>query len=93
MSSHNVKLDRLPDRTPVKLNVTVSPELHRDLQDYARAYAHTHGEDESIPALIPYMLEAFMGADTGFKRLQKKWLNGEASPPASRSRSSADANA
>ena len=35
MSSHNVKLDRLPDRTPVKLNVTVSPELHRDLQDYA----------------------------------------------------------
>ena len=34
-----IKLGRLPDRTPVKLTVMLSPDLHDALNDYARIYA------------------------------------------------------
>ena len=30
-----LKLDRLPERTPVKMPIQVSPALHAELQDYA----------------------------------------------------------
>ena len=33
-----IKLERLPDRTPVKIAILVSPELNRALADYAAAY-------------------------------------------------------
>jgi hypothetical protein len=31
----NLKLAKLPDRTPVKITITVSPDLNRALQAYA----------------------------------------------------------
>lgn len=33
-----LKLGRLPDRTPVKLTITFGAELHQTLKDYADAY-------------------------------------------------------
>lgn len=33
-----IKLERLPDRTPVKITILVLPELNRALGDYAEAY-------------------------------------------------------
>jgi hypothetical protein len=30
------KLPKLPDRTPVKLSISVTPDLHRALLGYAR---------------------------------------------------------
>ena len=41
-----LKLARLPDRTPVKLAITVSPELNEALRDYALLYATTYGVEE-----------------------------------------------
>ena len=87
-----VKLDRLPDRKPVKIALSISPELHKDLSDYARAYAQTHGVQESVATLIPFMLDAFIAGDAGFRRLQKQWSTGEASAPAGRSKLSVDAS-
>jgi hypothetical protein len=63
-----LKLARLPDRTPIKLTVTVLPDLHARLSDYAEAYAQAYGSSEPITELIPAMLAAFLDSDRSFVR-------------------------
>jgi len=67
----NLKLDKLPDREAVKITFTASPELKAALNDYAEIYRRTYGHKEGVADLIPFMLEAFMNADPGFKRARK----------------------
>lgn len=64
----DLKLARLPDRTPIKLAITVLPDLHQALQDYARLYAEAYGREEAVTDLIPAMLAAFLDSDRGFVR-------------------------
>lgn len=66
-----LKLDKLPDREPAKITFTASPELKAALTDYAEIYRRTYGHKEGVADLIPFMLEAFMNADPGFKRARK----------------------
>lgn len=63
-----LKLGRLPDRTPVKLTVTVTPDLHQLLQDYAALYAEAYGREEAVTELVPAMLAAFLESDRAFVR-------------------------
>lgn len=63
-----IKLPKLPDRTPVKLAITVMPDLHRRLQAYAAAYAEAYGQQEPLVDLIPAMLVAFLDGDRGFTK-------------------------
>lgn len=69
-----MKLGKLPDRTPVKHTITVQPVLHKRLLEYAAMYNETHnqGDPEELEALIPYMLEAFLGSDRAFARRLKE---------------------
>jgi hypothetical protein len=67
-----LRLGKLPDRTPVKLTITVMPELNDTLRDYARCYAETYGSDEAITELIPHMLAAFLAADRGFAKARER---------------------
>ena len=48
----DLKLAKLPDRTPVKVTITVSPDLNRALHAYAEIYRETYGAAESVPELI-----------------------------------------
>jgi len=66
-----LKLDKLPDRDPAKITFTASPELKAALNDYVEIYRRAYGQKESVADLIPFMLEAFMNADPGFKRARK----------------------
>ena len=66
-----IKLERLPDRTPVKIMILVPPELNRALGDYAAAYEAAYGQAESVTELIPAMLTAFLESDRGFARARK----------------------
>lgn len=66
-----LKLSKLPDRIPVKLTVSVSPELNRRLQSYAALYKQTYGEDENITELVPFMLEGFLDGDRTFAKATK----------------------
>lgn len=66
-----LKLDKLPDRDPAKITFTASPKLKAALSDYAEIYRRTYGLKEGVADLIPFMLEAFMNADPGFKRARK----------------------
>ncbi len=67
----DLKLPRLPDRTPVKLTVTMLPELHQRLGDYAAAYANVYGVQEPIAELIPAMLNAFLDSDREFAKAKR----------------------
>ena len=67
-----MKLGRLPDRTPVKMNVVLAPSLAKRLREYADFYAETYGNKEEVAELIPFMLEAFLDSDAGFKKGSKK---------------------
>lgn len=66
-----LKLAQLPDRIPVKLTVTLQPDLKKALDDYAAMYSRTYGADEPVAELVPFMLEGFLKADAGFKKGRK----------------------
>ena len=62
----DLKLARLPDRTPVKLTISILPELQRRLSDYAAVYGRIYGVQEPVSELIPAMLNAFLESDREF---------------------------
>lgn len=67
----SLRIGQLPDRTPVKLTVSVDPDVASALIDYAAIYAETYGAEEKPEALVPAMLEMFLSSDAGFKRARK----------------------
>ncbi|TWB77211.1 hypothetical protein FBZ87_10323 [Nitrospirillum amazonense] len=69
-----LKLAKLPDRTPVRLTVTLSPELHQRLQGYAALYRATYGETEAVAELVPFMLDAFLDSDRAYAKAQREEL-------------------
>lgn len=71
----DLKLGKLPDRSPTKITITVSAELNRALHDYASLYRQIYGESESVAELIPFMLEAFLDSDRGFVKARREGLS------------------
>ncbi len=66
-----LRLAKLPDRTPVKISINVSPDQHSALTAYADAYHAAYGSAESVAELIPYILAAFIESDSGFKKARR----------------------
>ena len=84
----NLKLDKLPNRTPAKITITVGADLNQALRDYAALYRATYGESESVAELIPFMLEVFLESDRAFAKARKQGLpDTELEKPARRARS------
>lgn len=81
-----LKLAKLPDRTPVKITISVSPTLKNDLDSYAEAYRRAYGEKEVEPIneLIPYILQSFLDSDRGFAKARKNGMAETASEIESR---------
>lgn len=67
-----LKLAQLPDRTPVKLGISVMPDLHQALVAYAAPYAQAYGREEPVADLIPAMLAAFLESDRAFSKGRSK---------------------
>lgn len=72
-----LKLAKLPDRTPIKLAVTITPDLQNALRDYAALYAEAYGIEEPIADLIPAMLVSFLEGDRSFVRAREARLRGQ----------------
>ena len=70
----DLKLPKLPDRTPVKLTVVLSPQLYADIGRYLELY-HVAYDDEAATAadLIPAMLESFLNSDRAFCRARRRF--------------------
>ena len=66
-----LKLAKLPDRTPVKITITVMPDLNRALTDYAVLYRETYGDKVEVAELIPAMLEGFFATDKAFAKARR----------------------
>lgn len=63
-----LKLGQLPERTPVKITITMSAELNRELCEYAMAYNEIYGQSEPVTELVPHILAAFLAEDRAFQK-------------------------
>lgn len=81
-----LKLDKLPDREAVKITFTASPDLKAALNDYAEIYRRSYGQKEDVAELIPFMLNAFMNADPGFKKARKQLTDASSSAPSTQAK-------
>ena len=66
-----LRIGKLPDLTPVKLTMSLEPELNQMLEDYAKIYNDSYGETVKPAELIPSMIAGFLASDNGFKRARK----------------------
>ena len=71
----DLKLGKLPDRTPVKFTITITPSLNQALQTYAELYRENYGQAEPVAELIPYMLESFLASDRTYAKALKNRPN------------------
>ncbi|ADM09248.1 hypothetical protein PB2503_05887 [Parvularcula bermudensis HTCC2503] len=67
-----LKLSAIPDDTPVKLNIELPANVHRDLVAYADVLAREAGQKNEPAKLIAPMLARFMATDRGFAKLRKE---------------------
>jgi len=49
----DIKLAKLRDRKPVRITISVLPDLNQALTDYAAMYSETYGEAEPVEELLP----------------------------------------
>jgi hypothetical protein len=66
-----LKLAKLPDRTPVKLAITITPDLAHALGDYAAIYNRTYGDKAEVADLVPAMLDSFLASDRAFAKARR----------------------
>ncbi|MEM7569912.1 MAG: DUF2274 domain-containing protein [Pseudomonadota bacterium] len=78
MATQKLKIGPLPDRTPVKVTISVEPALHAELKLYAKLYYETYGQKADMSALVPSMLSVFLASDAGFKKALKVLRDAEA---------------
>jgi len=67
----NLKLRQLPDRTLVKITITIMPELAANLNLYAAHYEQAYGTTEPVTELIPAMLAMFLESDRAFQKRRR----------------------
>ena len=72
-----LKLPKLPNRTPIKITIALKPALNVALQAYAEIYRETYGESETVAELIPYMLQSFLDGDRNFAKVFKTKESGD----------------
>lgn len=63
-----IKLGKLPDRTLVKLTISITPDLNHSLARYAEFYRLNHGQGDSVIELVPAIVNAFLESDRAFVR-------------------------
>jgi hypothetical protein len=77
-----IKLSKLAETIPVKLSITVSPDLQSALTDYTALYGQTYGVTAATSELIPSMLASFLGSDREFQRVRSTMAKIQSSPAA-----------
>lgn len=63
-----LRLGPLPKNENIKITFACPAKLKADLDRYASVHSQAYGDATDAAALIPYMLEAFMAGDRGFRR-------------------------
>ncbi|MER1967733.1 DUF2274 domain-containing protein [Castellaniella sp. GW247-6E4] len=63
-----LRLGPLPKTESIKLTFACPASLKANLDRYAALHAQAYGDAVDAMTLIPYMLEAFMAGDRGFRK-------------------------
>lgn len=71
-TSHKLRLGPLPKTESVKPTIMCPARLKANLDRYAALHGQAYRETVDAATLIPYMLEAFMVGDRGFKKSDPK---------------------
>jgi hypothetical protein len=66
-----LKLSSVENEKPVKVTVTLSAALHRNLVAYAEILASDSGKSIEPEKLIAPMLERFIASDRAFKKARR----------------------
>lgn len=67
-----LRLAQLPERTPVRLVLHISPNLEEALAAYAALYEEHYGRAETVADLVPAMLESFLASDRTFQSARRR---------------------
>ncbi|WP_334070776.1 DUF2274 domain-containing protein [Burkholderia ambifaria] len=67
-TTRKLRLGPLQKMESIKLTFACPATLKADLDRYAALHAQAYGEAVGATTLIPYMLEAFIAGDRGFRR-------------------------
>ncbi|WP_375208138.1 DUF2274 domain-containing protein [Hyphococcus sp.] len=67
----SLKLGPIPERAPIKLNISLAPSVHEALVDYAALHERAYGAKASIPEVAALMIENFLESDRSFRRARK----------------------
>ncbi len=80
-ATRKLRLGPLPKTESTKLTFLCPAGLKADLDRYASVHVETYGEPVDVATLIPYMLDAFMLGDRGFKREANRSRSTQLSTP------------
>ena len=75
----SLKLGPIPDQKPVKFTMTLPPDIHAALTDYAALHAREYGKQSSVADIAGLMIEKFLASDRQFKRARKSLQSSTAS--------------
>lgn len=75
----SLKLGPIPDQKPVKITMTLPPDIHAALSDYAALHAREYGNQSSVADIAGLMIEKFLASDRQFKRARKTLQSSTAS--------------
>ena len=67
----SLKLGPIPDQKPVKVTMSLAPEIHDALTDYVTLHAREYGKQSSISEIAGLMIKKFLASDRQFKRARK----------------------
>ena len=67
-----IRLPRLPERTPIKVTISIMPEVHQLLSEYGVFYAEIYGKEEALADLVPAMVTSFIEADKAFAKARPR---------------------
>lgn len=68
----DLRLPKLPDRTSVKLTISITPDLAADLALYSELYRRSYACEEPVSELIPAIIRSFLDADRAFVRARRE---------------------
>lgn len=73
----DLKIGKLPDRTPVKLTIALTPQLHADLARYLDLYRAAYDDKTATAAdLIPAIIKSFLDSDRAFRSARHRCESG-----------------
>lgn len=64
----DLKLGKLPNRTPIKMTISVMPDFEEALRDYASIHSAQHGVESTPADIASGMVEQFIIADREFAK-------------------------